>query len=50
MATESRCGTIAGAHPYWAYPFSDVAVYANGQLTKYHSGGGGWALGHPGCQ
>src|SRR6185295_15541142 len=23
------------AHPYWAYPFSDVAVVHNGQLTNY---------------
>ena len=27
---------IAGAHPYWAYPFADVAVVHNGQLTNYH--------------
>ena len=26
---------ISGAHPYWAYPFSDVAVVHNGQLTNY---------------
>jgi len=35
MATESDVD-IAGAHPYWAYPFSDVAVVHNGQLTNYH--------------
>jgi glutamate synthase domain-containing protein 1 len=34
MATESDVD-IAGAHPYWAYPFSDVAVVLNGQLTNY---------------
>jgi glutamine phosphoribosylpyrophosphate amidotransferase len=27
---------ISNAHPYWAYPFSDVAVVHNGQLTNYH--------------
>ena len=36
MATESDVD-ISGAHPYWAYPFSDVAVVHNGQLTNYHS-------------
>src|ERR1700753_336718 len=35
MATESDVD-IANAHPYWAYPFSDVAVVHNGQLTHYH--------------
>ena len=35
MATESDVD-IAGAHPYWAYPFPDVAVVHNGQLTNYH--------------
>lgn len=35
MATESDVD-IAGAHPYWAYPFGDVAVVHNGQLTNYH--------------
>jgi methylamine---glutamate N-methyltransferase subunit A len=34
MATESEVD-IAGAHPYWAYPFADVAVVHNGQLTNY---------------
>src|SRR5919107_308981 len=33
MATESDVD-ISGAHPYWAYPFSDVAVVHNGQLTN----------------
>jgi glutamate synthase domain-containing protein 1 len=35
MATESDVD-IANAHPYWAYPFPDVAVVHNGQLTNYH--------------
>ena len=35
MATESEVD-ISNAHPYWAYPFSDVAVVHNGQLTNYH--------------
>ncbi len=34
MATESEVD-ISGAHPYWAYPFPDVAVVHNGQLTNY---------------
>jgi methylamine---glutamate N-methyltransferase subunit A len=34
MATESDVD-ISGAHPYWAYPFPDVAVVHNGQLTNY---------------
>jgi len=34
MATESDVD-ISGAHPYWAYPFHDVAVVHNGQLTNY---------------
>jgi len=36
MATESDVD-ISNAHPYWAYPFSDVAVVHNGQLTNYHT-------------
>ena len=35
MATESEVD-LASAHPYWAYPFADVAVVHNGQLTNYH--------------
>jgi glutamate synthase domain-containing protein 1 len=35
MATESDVD-ISSAHPYWAYPFPDVAVVHNGQLTNYH--------------
>ncbi len=34
MATESDVD-ISGAHPYWAYPFGDIAVVHNGQLTNY---------------
>jgi len=34
MATESDVD-ISGAHPYWAYPFNDIAVVHNGQLTNY---------------
>ena len=35
MATESRVD-ITHAHPFWAYPFLDVTVVHNGQLTNYH--------------
>ena len=34
MATESDVD-IRSAHPYWAYPYSDVCVVHNGQLTNY---------------
>ena len=34
MATESDVD-IRSAHPYWAYPFSDVSLVHNGQLTNY---------------
>src|SRR3954463_944574 len=34
MATESDVD-LWGAPPYWAYPFADVAVVHNGQLTNY---------------
>ena len=37
MATESDVD-IRSAHPFWAYPFSDVSVVHNGQLTNY------WAM------
>ncbi|WP_439815399.1 amidophosphoribosyltransferase [Zavarzinia sp. CC-PAN008] len=37
MATESDVD-IRSAHPYWAYPFSDVSVVHNGQLTNYWGG------------
>ena len=34
MATESDVD-IRSAHPYWAYPFNDIAVVHNGQITNY---------------
>jgi glutamate synthase domain-containing protein 1 len=34
MATESDID-IRSAHPYWAYPYNDIAVVHNGQLTNY---------------
>ncbi len=34
MATESDVD-ICSAHPFWAYPFKDIAVVHNGQLTNY---------------
>ena len=34
MATESG-EDIRSAHPFWGYPFSDVSVVHNGQLTNY---------------
>ncbi len=34
MATESDVD-IRSAHPYWAYPFNDISVVHNGQLTNY---------------
>ena len=34
MATESDVD-IRSAHPYWAYPFADISVVHNGQLTNY---------------
>ena len=35
MATESKVD-ISHSHPFWAYPFPDVTVVHNGQLTNYH--------------
>ena len=35
MATESRVD-INHSHPFWAYPFPDVTVVHNGQLSNYH--------------
>ena len=35
LATESRVD-ITHSHPFWAYPFADVTVVHNGQLTNYH--------------
>jgi len=37
MATESDVD-IRSAHPYWAYPYADIAVVHNGQLTNYWKG------------
>jgi glutamine phosphoribosylpyrophosphate amidotransferase len=37
MATESDVD-IKSAHPFWAYPFADVSVVHNGQLTNYWTG------------
>ncbi len=34
MATESDVD-IRSAHPYWAYPFNDISVVHNGQITNY---------------
>ena len=34
MATESGVD-IKSAHPFWGYPFEDVSVVHNGQLTNY---------------
>ena len=35
VAHQYRLDGFEGAHPYWSYPFSDVSVVHNGQLTKY---------------
>lgn len=35
LATESRVD-ITHSHPFWAFPFADVTVVHNGQLTNYH--------------
>ena len=34
MATESDVD-IKSAHPYWAFPYSDISVVHNGQITNY---------------
>ncbi len=34
MATESDVD-IRSAHPFWAYPYSDISVVHNGQLTNF---------------
>ncbi len=34
MATEFDVD-IRSAHPYWAYPYNDIAVVHNGQITNY---------------
>jgi len=36
MATESDVD-ICSAHPFWAYPFSDISLVHNGQITNYWS-------------
>ena len=35
LATESQVD-ISHSHPFWAYPFPDISVVHNGQLTNYH--------------
>ena len=34
MATESDVD-IRSAHPYWAFPYSDICIVHNGQVTNY---------------
>jgi len=34
MATESDVD-IRSAHPYWAFPYKDISVVHNGQITNY---------------
>ena len=34
MATESDVD-IRSAHPYWAFPYNDICVVHNGQITNY---------------
>ena len=34
MATESA-DDLRSAHPYWAYPYNDISVVHNGQITNY---------------
>jgi methylamine---glutamate N-methyltransferase subunit A len=36
LATESQVD-IRHSHPFWAYPFADISVVHNGQLTNYHT-------------
>ncbi len=35
LATESQVD-ITHSHPFWAFPFCDITVVHNGQLTNYH--------------
>ncbi len=35
MATESNID-VSHAHPFWAYPYADICVVHNGQITNYH--------------
>ena len=41
MATESDVD-IRSAHPYWAFPYNDVSVVHNGQITNYWIMRRGW--------
>ncbi len=34
MATESTVD-VSHAHPFWAYPYADISVVHNGQITNY---------------
>ena len=34
MATESNID-VSHAHPFWAYPYRDISVVHNGQITNY---------------
>ena len=34
MATESDVD-IRSAHPYWAFPYNDISIVHNGQITNY---------------
>jgi hypothetical protein len=34
MATESNID-VSHAHPFWAYPYADISVVHNGQITNY---------------
>jgi hypothetical protein len=36
LATESQVD-IRHSHPFWAYPFPDISVVHNGQLTNYRT-------------
>ncbi|MFQ5762998.1 MAG: class II glutamine amidotransferase, partial [Candidatus Bathyarchaeia archaeon] len=36
LATESQVD-ISHSHPYWAYPYPDITLVHNGQLTNYHN-------------
>ena len=36
MATESDVD-IKSAHPYWAFPYNDISVVHNGQITDYYT-------------
>lgn len=36
LATESQVD-ISHSHPFWAYPYPDITLVHNGQLTNYHN-------------